>query len=110
MGIKVALLSVTKDEYLAPQLAAFGLTGMFDRVMGLDDHYGRGKEALAERLIKELGVDARDVLFVGDTMHDFDVASSVGAQCTLINHGHQSKQRLLTKTERVVDTFAEIIL
>ncbi len=40
------------------------------------------------------GTHPEDVLLVGDTNHDHDVAQSLGIGCVLITGGHQSEPRL----------------
>ena len=109
-GIITAVLSVTRHDYLVDQVARLGLRDSFDYVVGQGDHYGGGKEVLADELIMRMGVSVDEVLFVGDTTHDHEVASSVGAGCILISHGHQSRRRLQEITAQVVDSFDEIEL
>ena len=35
-----------------------------------------------------------DMVFIGDTTHDFDVAADIGCRAMLIADGHQSEDRL----------------
>ena len=48
-----------------------------------------------------LGNGHGETLLIGDTVHDFEVAQSVGADCRLISGGHQNK-KTLEKTGAVV--------
>ena len=59
--------------------------------------------------IKENGVDPKKVLFIGDTDHDYEVATSIGVDCLLIANGHQSKERLLKVTSNVVDDIIDTL-
>ena len=58
---------------------------------GLDDYYAACKIANGKRLVKDLGVDKSEILLVGDTTHDFDVAKAIGADCVLVSGGHQTR-------------------
>ena len=60
----------------------------------MSDIYARSKVQLAERWIKENSVTPSEVLFIGDTTHDFEVAQSIGCNCVLIPSGHNSEERL----------------
>ncbi|MEW5958261.1 MAG: hypothetical protein AB1801_11085 [Chloroflexota bacterium] len=52
----------------------FGLREMFVAVAGLDNHHAFGKVDLGQRLVSTLGLDRDDILLVGDTVHDYEVA------------------------------------
>ena len=47
----------------------------------------------------KLGFKKGEVVLIGDTIHDFEVAEEIGADSILIASGHQSKERL-TKMRR----------
>ena len=51
----------------------------------------------------------KKVLFIGDTDHDYEVATSIGVDCLLIANGHQSKERLLKVTANVVDEIKDTL-
>lgn len=108
-GVKTAILSVTKQEYLLEQVKHFGASDYFDEVMGLDDHYGGGKTALGRVLLKKLGIDPTEVLFIGDTTHDGEVASAIGCDFMLFSGGHQSETVLRSVTDKVFHSYAELI-
>lgn len=92
MGYAQALLSATELEMLKRQLEVLGLESCFSEVWGLDNIHAGGKvdRALAWR---EAHPDAV-ALFVGDTVHDYEVASATGADCVLYCGGHQSRSQL----------------
>ena len=49
----------------------------FTTILGTDNHYAYGKETLTIEWINKLGHDPREVLFIGDTIHDKDIADKV---------------------------------
>ena len=61
---------------LTGQLNRLGIRGEFAEVIGLDNIHARSKKAQALEW-KARNPDARP-LFVGDTLHDADVAAAVG--------------------------------
>ena len=76
LGIPQVLLSATEIDMLTGQLERLGIRGEFREVIGLDNIHARSKKAQALAW-KERNPDARP-LFVGDTLHDADVAAAVG--------------------------------
>ena len=50
----------------------------------------------------------KDVLFIGDTDHDFAAASSVGCRCVLIAGGQQAKRVLEKCGVPVLDSIMDI--
>ena len=64
---------------------------------------------IAKILISELKYDPDHMLMIGDTIHDHEVALSIGVDCILVDHGHVSKERLVS-TGRVVHSGIESIM
>jgi phosphoglycolate phosphatase len=94
MGMDQSILSAYKQETLDELTDYFGLRDFFRTIVGLDNHYASGKLDLGQRLMAGLEPKARQVLFVGDTVHDYDVAREIGADCVLIPSGHNPRQKL----------------
>ena len=38
---------------------------------------------------------AGNILLIGDTIHDYEVAKEIDADCILVSQGHQDEERLL---------------
>ncbi len=47
-------------------------------------------------------------MFIGDTVHDFEVAQAMGVQCVLVANGHNSRSRLEATGVPVFDSLAEV--
>ena len=92
MGMGQILLSATELDMLRTQVDSLGIGRFFDEICGMDNVYAHGKKSLGQKWARE-HMDAR-ALFVGDTDHDFEVASEMGADCVLFSGGHQSYARL----------------
>ena len=106
MGISQVLLSATEQDMLTGQLERLGIYGEFDEVIGLDNIHARSKKAQALAW-RERNPDARP-LFIGDTLHDADVAAAVGGDCVLYCGGHQSRSRLEATGFPVISDIREI--
>ena len=94
MSIAQVLASASRQDDLERQVLARGLDGMFQAVLGMSDDLGGGKSGLAAGYIRRNGLEPSQVVFVGDTVHDWETAQSVGCRCVLIAGGHQSRARL----------------
>ncbi|MHB8852121.1 MAG: HAD family hydrolase, partial [Ignavibacteriaceae bacterium] len=87
----------------------FRVEKYFLYLFGLDNIYAASKIDLGKKLMKKLQVDFKNILLIGDTIHDFDVAKEIGADCMLISNGHQSKDRLLTCGVPVLDSLKDLV-
>ncbi|MBQ8397389.1 MAG: HAD family hydrolase [Clostridia bacterium] len=101
------VLSASEREMLMGQLRGLGIADRFTDVLGLDNIYAGSKAAIAAAW-RQAHPDARP-LFVGDTLHDAEVAALIGADCVLITGGHHSRARLETAGVPVIDRFEELL-
>lgn len=107
-GLTQSILSAYRQETLHEIVAHFGLTERFVRLIGLDNIYAHSKAELGSAWVKELGLPPSEVLLVGDTLHDLDVARHMGVDCVLVAAGHHPATRLCARHERVVSNLAEL--
>ena len=108
-GIRQVLVSASEQQNLTSQLAPFGLDRWLAGAFGLTDIYAASKLAVAKRWLEESALDASDVLFVGDSEHDFEIADALGAQCVLFSGGHHAKEHLASLGVPVVDDLREVV-
>jgi phosphoglycolate phosphatase len=102
--IPQAVLSAYEQGALEEALHYYDLTGYFTDVIGLNDIYAEGKVANGLKYIEQLELGPEAVLFIGDTIHDFEVAQAMGVDCVLVAGGHNSKARLETCGVPVFDS------
>ena len=107
-GSRQVLLSATGQEKLDEQVAHFRLNGYFERVIGNSNNLASGKTDYAMAFLRESGVSPARALFVGDTDHDFEIASAIGCGCALITAGHQTKAHLSTLGAMLVNSLCEV--
>ncbi|HCY77788.1 MAG TPA: HAD family hydrolase [Ignavibacteriales bacterium] len=107
-GIKQSVLSAYKQESLIKILDEYSLTQYFDFIIGSDNIYAGGKTHLGLNLIKKLDIKKDEILFIGDTLHDYEVAVAMGVNSILIADGHQSKEKLNVNGILVLDNLFEL--
>jgi phosphoglycolate phosphatase len=107
-GIAQSILSAYPQKTLQEIVAHFGLSPYFVRVLGLDNIYAHSKAELGRAWVAELALPAREILLVGDTLHDFDVASQLGIDCVLVAAGHQPAERLRGRNARILTKLSEL--
>lgn len=83
-GKEQILLSASQLSFLKEQLAQYDISDYFSDIWGLSDYYAHSKAELAKRMIEEKGLRKEEVVFIGDSVHDYEVACSVGCTCILV--------------------------
>lgn len=108
LGMKQNVISVCEKERLYHQISLFDIDHYFDDVIGTDDNYAVSKADIAKKWFADRSIKPDKAVFIGDTVHDYEVARAVGCDCILIADGHQSRE-VLSKTDAVIiDSLSEI--
>ncbi len=107
-GVSQSMLSAAKQQMLEQLTAHHGLEDYFIRIVGLDNHYAHSKLEAGKAWMKELPHPAKDIIYIGDTLHDVDVAHELGVDIVLLALGHTDTARLLTSGKLVVHNFSEL--
>ena len=108
-GFSQSILSAGKQEYLHAWVESHDLTNYFTIIRGIDNQYARGKKELGIAFINELPFNQDDVIMIGDTTHDSDVAEAMNIDCILLNYGHMSANRLNNTGRIVLSNVSEIL-
>ena len=106
-GIKQSVLSAYKQDNLEKILDHFDLKRYLENIVGLDNIYAASKLDLGKKLIKSIGLKAGETLLIGDTVHDYDVATAMGSDCILIANGHQTFETLSKTGTKVYNSINE---
>ena len=96
---KQSVLSAADQKSLNLMISRFGLTDHFVHIYGIADRQGgskiqRGHELLSQ-LLSEGDIKRSDLVMIGDTVHDWEVAGEMGIDSILVSHGHNNAERLL---------------
>jgi phosphoglycolate phosphatase len=109
-NIQQHLLSAYEQNSLNRIVEHFAIGKYFQNIVGLDNIYASGKAHLAKSLesrIRTNGI-SENILLIGDTIHDYEVASEINSDCILLSHGHQDEERLLKLGIPVLKNFEEL--
>jgi len=109
LRVSHSILSAYKQNTLDELVAHFGLTNQFLKIVGLNNHYAHSKVENGIQWMSELDMNPSDVLFVGDTEHDFEVAEVIGVDCVLIPGGHQTREALSKTGATILDNITDIL-
>ncbi|MBO6101770.1 MAG: HAD family hydrolase [Opitutales bacterium] len=108
LGVGQSVLSAYQKDCLKDAVKFFGAEKYMSNIVGLDDVKANTKLETGKAFISSLGVDPSEILIIGDTDHDFAVASSCKTDCFLIALGHQSFSRLSKTSARVFESFEDM--
>jgi phosphoglycolate phosphatase len=109
VGVKQYILSAMEQNVLNDCLKHYQIENFFEHVPGLDNFYAASKMLNGYRLMAELNLDPSDLVLIGDTVHDFEVATELGCPCILIANGHQSKAVLRATGVLVLDSMQQLL-
>ncbi len=109
-GISQSILSAYKQETLDELVSYFNIANYFVKLVGLDNIYAAGKIENGIKWMKELGFAKGEVLMIGDTLHDCEVAKAMGADIVLISSGHQSLNKLKSCNVPIIDNLSELVV
>jgi len=108
MGISHSILSAQHQTLLNDLTNHYKISNQFIEIIGLDNHYAHSKVENGIKWVKQLDMNPQEILIIGDTDHDFEVASAMGVDCILLSHGHHCISRLQTTGAKVLSNLSEI--
>ncbi len=109
-GCEQSILSAYAENVLVEIVNHYNLTEFFSHIVGLSNHYASGKIDEGKILMQKLDVSPEDVVLIGDTTHDYEVAKALGIDSILISNGHHSARKLRDCDVPVVPSFSEAML
>ncbi|MDD6568081.1 MAG: HAD family hydrolase [Eubacteriales bacterium] len=107
-GYKQIIVSACEKNRLLNQVEKFNVKGYFDAVLGIDDDLAVSKASIAKKWFDDNNINKDEVLFIGDTVHDYEVSQSIACDCVLVSCGHQSKSVLEKTNVPILDKLSQI--
>lgn len=104
-GITQSILSAYHHVTLVEIVNRFNIGMYFQKLYGLDNIYAGGKVEIGKKLIADIHYNKDEILLVGDTLHDKDVADELGINAVIISAGHQDHERLSALSVPVYNDF-----
>lgn len=110
-GVRQAILSALREDLLRRDVAAAGVADFFEAIYGVDNLDGASKLSRGHDLVRDraLSAPALELFFIGDTLHDVEVARELGAKCILVDDGHQTAERLAASGAPVAPTLTDAV-
>lgn len=87
--IRQVLASATQAPLLEAQMRPHRLDDAFDEVLSITDVHAASKRDVIATWLVGSGLDPREVLLIGDTNHDLEIALDLGTQFVHFARGHQ---------------------
>ena len=97
MGCRQSIVSALRQDLLAGITEELGVAGYMDFVYGVDNLDGRSKVDRARELVSAMAsppAKPSACVFIGDSLHDKEVADAIGARCVLCAQGSHAAWRL----------------
>jgi len=102
-GVGLSLLSASHQNTLDDLVGHYSIGKFFDEISGVDNYIADGKISNGHKLLRKINCIHEDVVLIGDTDHDLEVATSLKVDCILLSAGHQSQERLKSVSNNVID-------
>jgi len=108
LGISQSILSASNEESLRSAIRNFGIQEYFSYINGLSNHYAESKIEIGSRWLETQELMPSEVLIIGDSEHDYEVAKAMNVDCMLVSHGHQSFERLMNCNKVVYESLLQM--
>ena len=108
-GINQYIFSSSHNRFIEPALCKYGIDHHFKAVIGAKDCYVGSKAERTRDYIISNGISPDESVFIGDMVHDSEVASFIGSDCILVASGHQSESALRSTGRKVVPSLASLL-
>ncbi len=108
IGISHSLLSAGMQEDLEKFTRFYGIHKWMSQIDGADNIEARGKEDRVLKHFSSLKLPPDQVLFVGDTLHDWEVADLVGCKILLFEGGHFDVRRFKETKMQTIKSLREV--
>lgn len=101
------VLSASERKILEDGLDYYGIRKYFTSISALENYYAFSKISIGKALVSTMPKDAK-ILMIGDSEHDYEVASAVGIDCVLFSKGHGLRERLTSLNVPVIDDLRQL--
>ena len=108
-NVTLSILSALEQNMLVNSVKKFGIYDYFDDICGLKDMNAGSKVDNARIWLNLANYKNDEVLMIGDTAHDSEVAKALDFDCLLVARGDQHKDTLLKTGYKVFDSLKEVL-
>ena len=108
-GISQSVLSAGNIADVLDFVKFHNLSDFFTIISGVYHTNATGKSDVAHKHLNQIKASTSDILLIGDTLHDFEIATDLKVDCILYSKGHNSENRLLEVSNSVINDLEELV-
>ena len=108
LNIKQSIVSAQENTLLNQTIKHYKIQHYFETISGISHYYADNKIKLAKSVRGKIPYNNHEIMLIGDSVHDFEVAEALGVECVLFSKGHYSKKRLLRCNCKIIDNHKEL--
>jgi len=107
-NVQNIILSGQNQKDLGVQVDYFGIRKHFHLVKGSKQKDASDKKQQLSNILQCQNLSAKDILIIGDTIFDWELAATYGSPCVLLTHGHQDEKTLSQTPAKIFPGFSQI--
>jgi len=108
-GITQSILSASPQWMLETCIDYFNLQSYFNGLVGQQNNLAHGKIETGKQWLKQSNLKPEEIVFIGDTLHDHEVAQALGVTCILVATGHHPRRKLEKSGATVINSLNELL-
>lgn len=108
-GVETGIFSAMEHKMLNKHVEMLRISQYFRFIEGIENHYAEGKTHLCQKILEKSGYSEKEILFVGDTCHDYETAKAIGCDIALVSRGHNTAEILRNTGAPVFNSISELI-
>ena len=107
-GIQQSIASAQEHHLLNETIKHYNINHYFEYVAGIEHYYADDKIKIAKQIREKIPFDNNEIIIIGDSAHDSEVARHLKIKCALFSGGHYSKERLLKCQDLIIENHLEL--
>lgn len=107
-NIRLIILSASEMNNLNYQVNHYGISHYFDAILGINNIYADSKTGIGLKYIEKNNINKKECIFVGDTLHDFEIANEMGIEPILVTCGHQAFDVLRSSGAAIINDIGDL--
>ena len=109
LGISQTIISAQENQLLNETIIYYKIEHYFKAISGIAHYYADSKIEIATQQRTLINCKDNEILMVGDSMHDYEVATKLNLKCILFSGGHYEKNRLLKANCIIIDDVLDVM-
>lgn len=109
-GVKQILMSMRRKKQVLREAKGFGVFPFMHQVIANKSDLEYDKFEMLNRFLKYNPLETENVLCVGDTIYDWQVANHFGIDCVLLSGGYQDLTQYADKKIHIIQSLKELQL